>query len=201
MGVHIAIDPVTRIIDLVTPPTGGFVSLAMRREIYSEAKEDWLSTPALRKVRFPLRDPITALVRGVYVGPFVFVDNASGWRIRPYDADHELTINGDFIAADETSPLFIPRAGRTIIVNIVFSARTQTIAVSGNAPWTDIEKAQIRYVLGVDGASLPISTTPDIVNWIFDELIVTHQNSGSVGEAIKVAKDKAAAAFAVAASR
>jgi len=180
VGTHISIDPDTRIIDLLTAPVGGLVTLDMREDIYSEAKEDWIATPSLRKLRFPLRDPITVFVKGVWVGPFVFVDNESGWRIRPYDADHELTINGDFLASDETIPLFLPRSGRTIIGTIVLSARSQTVEVSGNAPWNATEKAQIRYVLGVDGTTIPVTGTPELVNLTLDESLIGHSVSNSL---------------------
>ena len=201
MGTHISIDPDTRIIDLITAPTDGVVSLDMRDDIYSEAKEDWISTAALRKLRFPLRDPITAFVKGVQVGPFVFVDNESGWRIRPYDADHELTITGDFLAVDEAIPMFLPRSGRTIVVSIVLSARSQTVQVSGNSPWDDTEKAQIRFVLGVDGTQSAITTEPGLVDWIFDEDLSGHVVAKSAGKYISVAALKSALASALASAK
>jgi hypothetical protein len=181
VGVHVSLDPVARTIELLTAPVGGFVEIGVARDIYSEAKEDWLTTAALRKLRFPLRDPITAIVRGVQVGPFVFVDNNSGWRLLPYDADHELTLNGDLFPLDEGLPLFIPRAGRTILIYGYLSAKTQTALVAGNAPWTSAEKSQIRYVLGVDGDTAATTEKPGLVNDILDEDVSTHVVADSVG--------------------
>lgn len=200
MGAHISIDPETRIIDLITPPTGSFVILSMARDIYSEAKEDWLANPELRRLRFPLREPVTALVKGVRVGPFVFLDNAAGWRIRPYDANHELTINGDFLATSDAVPLFVSRPGRTILVSVVLSARSQSVQVSGNAPWNELEKAQLRYVLGVDGATLPVTTKPDLVNWLLDEELTEHDTPGTTGELISLAASKATIAATISAA-
>jgi hypothetical protein len=181
VGTHISIDPNTRTIELLTAPVGGLVEIGVARDIYSEAKEDWLANASLRKLRFPLRNPITAIVRGVQVGPFVFVDNASGWRILPYDANHELTIDGDFFPVDETLPMFLSRAGRTIMVFTLASAKTQTALVSGNAPWSTAEKQQIRYQLGVDGDTAATTAKPGLINDIWDEDISLHAIAGSAG--------------------
>jgi hypothetical protein len=185
VGAHISIDPVARTIELLTAPTDGQTEIGVARDIYSEAKEDWLVDASLRQLRFPLRDPITAIIRGVQVGPFVFVDNGAGWRILPYDANHELALTGDLFPLDEDTTLFLPRAGRTIIVFGYLSAKTQTALVSGNAPWTDAEKKNIRYVLGVDGEAAQAAAKPGLVADVLDEDLVTHTVPGSMGLLVK----------------
>lgn len=178
MGTHIDIDPVARTITLITPPVDGLVTLGVARDIYSEAKEDWLANSELRKMRFPLRDPITFIIRGVQAGPFVFVDNENGWRIVPYDANHELALEGDMFPLSDSLPLFTPRTGRTITIFGYLSAKTQTALIeSGTGSWNETEKAQIRYQLGVDGDTTPTTEQSELAEAVWDVILTAAKHN------------------------
>ena len=42
--------------------------------------------------------------------------NDLGWRLLPYDSDHELTLIGNIVPADPDLPIFAARPGRTILI-------------------------------------------------------------------------------------
>ena len=90
----VTFDPGTHIIQIDTAPVNDIVSLDVGTELYSEAKRQWLSNPALNVLRFPMRsiggDEITATQNA---GATFFLQY--GWRIRPYDADHRFIVNGN----------------------------------------------------------------------------------------------------------
>jgi len=130
----ISADPDTRIIDIDIAPTNGEVIVDIPKDLYSALKDDWHSTASLQKMRFPFRtfgDPIGA----ESIGPYVFFDNLSGWRIRPYDQDHDLIMRGNLVPESAvqglTLPTFLSRAGRTIPIFLERSA--QAISVGGSA--------------------------------------------------------------------
>ena len=126
MGAFVTADGDTRIITVTKVPVGGLSSLDAQVDIYSDLKEDWLATPSLQGLKFPLRsfgDPKTPTEQ---IGPYMFLSNDEGWRLRPYDLDHELTINGNIVAEDTTLPLWLGRAGRSIVVLSEQSAQALT---------------------------------------------------------------------------
>jgi len=116
VSAFITIDADARIFDITKVPVGGLSSLDAQVDIYSDLKEDWVATGSLQGLKFPFRsfgDPKTPTSD---IGPYIFMDNTLGWRIRPYDDDHELTIIGNLVAEDTTLPLFLPRVGRQILI-------------------------------------------------------------------------------------
>jgi hypothetical protein len=130
MAAKLTADPDTRIITVTCAPTLGCTELDVVADIYSPLKVDWLTTPSLQVVKFPFRtfgDPKSTTEQ---IGPFVFIDNISGWRMQPYDDDHELLINGNLIAESDVAgldfPLWLKRTGRTIALRQNESAQALT---------------------------------------------------------------------------
>ena len=67
-----------------------------------------------------------------YVAYFLRTDN--GWRIRPYEGDHELTLNGNLYASDINFPIFATTLGNfQVLVKQQLSSLTQTVTDSGIA--------------------------------------------------------------------
>jgi hypothetical protein len=125
----VTFDPVTRVISA----SAGVRSLPVLRDLYSEAKRQWLDDPILRRLAFPFRifggDPLTDTLNA---GAFVFLQNQDGWRIRPDEADHELVIEGNLYAESLTDPMFVPTLGAfTVSIFLERSSLTQTVQVSG----------------------------------------------------------------------
>lgn len=122
---QVTADPDTRIITFTTAPTDGMVSVDVAREIYSQLKLDWLTTPSLQKLKFPFRpvggDPISATE---LIGKYVFLANDEGWKLMPYDADYQLSLVGNIFPEDSSKTLWLSRAGRTITIQVERSAQS-----------------------------------------------------------------------------
>ena len=177
MGTFVTADPDTRIIEVTKVPVGGLSSLDVQIDIYSDLKEDLQSTPSLQGSRFPLRsfgDPKT-LTRTI--GPYVFISNDDGWRMLPYDIDHELTMEGNLVPEDVTIPLYSPRAGRQILVRSEESSQALTVdsglmteVVEGNITLQDslkiINAMAAGMLAGADGTTVTIRDLSDILDRI-----------------------------------
>jgi len=138
MAAKVTADPSTRIFTLTEAPVSNRVTLDMRQDFYSALKDDWFGLVAnLDKNKFPMRSFGDPQGSG-QIGPYVFLDNLTqGWRVQPYDADHELIIVGNLISesavAQVIKPLWLSRPGRTITIREVQSAQALTLetGVSG----------------------------------------------------------------------
>lgn len=80
----------------------GVTELSVRVDLYSDAKEDWLVTPALRKYRFPM-----VPVGGMDTAPGevspLYLYLRGGWRLRPDEANHTLKLtNGALLVYEDT---------------------------------------------------------------------------------------------------
>lgn len=110
MAEKVTFDPINRIIQITqAPDINDQVVIDINKHIYSDGKEDWISNDSLRKLKFPISvvggDPITDAKK---LGATFFINY--GWKIRPYDADHTLIIEGNVYSDDGSSP-FIQTAG------------------------------------------------------------------------------------------
>ncbi len=90
---NVSFDGVNKIIQVTLAPSGGEVELDVKVDVYSDWKE-WLLlsdnskfAPAIRAVG---GDPISGIQS---LGSTFFLIN--GWRIRPYEANHRFTLNGN----------------------------------------------------------------------------------------------------------
>jgi len=117
------------ILDQISP-VGGLVTLDVQVDLYSDAREDWKTNVTLNKMRLCFRttggDPISAVE---VQGAGFFLMNGTGvhggWRIRPFEADHDLILTGNLFADDETLPIFVPTVGAfTVFARNVQSANT-----------------------------------------------------------------------------
>ena len=122
MGAKVTFDLTAFEILVTQAPVDGIVTLNFKIDVYSDGKEDWLTDPVLPRSLFPIRgvggDPVPG---GAMLDPTFFI--AAPWKIRPYDADHELIVVGNVYRDDGVS-IFLPRDSRTIVTTLVttFSA-------------------------------------------------------------------------------
>jgi len=125
MGVKASFDTDNRIIEITEAPALGPGQIVAQQTIdieidfYSDAKEDWKNGVVLRGNIFPFitaESAGDALPAGQVEPAFFRLKNDDGWRILPYDSDHELTLLGNIVPNDPTLPIFAPRAGRTILI-------------------------------------------------------------------------------------
>lgn len=81
----------------------GVTELSVRIDLYSDAKEDWISTPALNKYRFPF-----VVIGGMdtapgEVSPF-YCYLQGGWRLRPDETNHTLKLtDGALLVYEDTT--------------------------------------------------------------------------------------------------
>jgi hypothetical protein len=139
MGAKATFDPVTKLITLTQAPDGnGRVTIDAKIDLYSDAKEDWKTDLNLNKFRFPFTTVGgDDLGGGVQAGAYFFLDNAAGWRIRPYNAAHYLTIVGNLYGKDPAQPIVVPTAGAfSVIVQFERSSLTQQVQTGGGSGLT-----------------------------------------------------------------
>lgn len=104
----------------------GITELDVQIDLYSDAKEDWISDSYLAGFEFPFTtvggEPLTATKSK---GPAFFM--SSGWRIKPFEGDHELQINGDlFSASVPPTPLNTATSG-AFTVSVIFNRTFDSI--------------------------------------------------------------------------
>jgi len=140
MATKVVADPDTRIITVVEAPVDGLASLDVQVDIYSDLKEDWHATPTLQPLRFPFRTFGDYIAAGKQIGPFIFFDNEEGWRMQPYDVNHELVLEGNLVGEAAVlgldSDTWLARPGRTILIQDLLSNQALTLetGVSGLLP-------------------------------------------------------------------
>lgn len=149
MATKVIADPDARLITIVEPPVFGLLELDVVDDIYEPLKDDWHSDASLQKLRFPFRtigDPIGQ----ASIGPYVFLNNTTGWRMQPYDADHEVNLKGNLIPESVVSglsvPLWVSRPGRTIIIPSDRSAQALSID-SGSG--SSLTQQNVRDAMGL----------------------------------------------------
>ncbi|OGT59000.1 MAG: hypothetical protein A3E01_18545 [Gammaproteobacteria bacterium RIFCSPHIGHO2_12_FULL_63_22] len=142
----------------------GITSFDVKIDLYSDAKEHWLAGGAAMGFDFPIRtiggDPVGG---GVFAGDLYFIRD--GWKIRPDEVDHTLSVTGNlFLDAGETGEIFVPTVGDfTVLANMRNS--NLVLAVSGGAgstDWTSTERSQIRHRLGIDGSASAPAADPSL---------------------------------------
>jgi len=130
MATKVTFDPVNKIIQVTLAPTSGIVNLDVKTDIYSDGKEDWLSSSTLSKYRFPIRVVGgNSLPGNRSLGSTFFLQY--GWKIRAYGSDHTLNINGNLYSEDGSSPYTSVLGSFNVsIINLV-SSIVDSISTTG----------------------------------------------------------------------
>ena len=94
----------------------GVTSVDFKTEVYSDAKEDWISDSSLRKYPFPFvsigGNEVTG---GKVIEPTFFL--LGGWQMEPASEDHEVTIFGNVFHDAGLALVKVP-TGYSIVVNL-----------------------------------------------------------------------------------
>jgi hypothetical protein len=128
----------------------GVTELDTRVDLYSDLKEDWLANAANHMgLEFPFRvvggDPLGGTLTA---GAYFFLRNDLGWRIRPFEGDHDLTILGNLFAEDAALPIFVPTLGDfTVSTRLQTSSLTQ-LAETGVSGLTPDESTKLDTIHG-----------------------------------------------------
>ncbi len=110
----------------------GVTSFDVQVDLYSDAKEHWLSDSQARGINFPLRT-VAGDTRsdGSIIEPFYFMRD--GWKIRPDEVDHTLAISGNIeLDAGEAGGLIVPTLGAFTVLATANTTNRGTIS-SGSA--------------------------------------------------------------------
>jgi len=125
--------------DLLIVVKPGFTTLDVKTDIYSDWKEWQLIGDNSKYSQAFIAiggDPIGG---GLYAGSYYFLTN--GWKIRPDEVDHTLTLLGN-IFGEGGAAIITPTLGSyTVAVNVVTSSQAQGIATSGSTAPTSTENA------------------------------------------------------------
>jgi hypothetical protein len=103
-------------------------------------------------------------IPGQYLGTTYFITNS--WKIRPYDADHTLIVEGNMFTEDQSSPFMHTIHDNMVVVQMAYSNLTTTVVVDSSGS----------------------AVTPDAIAtavWNKSLQSAEFSNSGSIGEYIK----------------
>lgn len=100
-----------------------------------------------------------------FLGTTYFLEN--GWRIKPYEGSHTLVVTGNIYTREGTDPFVSTQGNYNVRIMITVSNLIDTVSTSGGggggvADWTDTEKNQIRYRLGIDGETTTPTLQPNL---------------------------------------
>ena len=76
---------------------------------------------------------------GLYIPIYVFLTN--GWRVRPMEANHQLTIVGNLFVAEGGSPLVNTLGSYNVIAQYTVPVQAQAMATSGGSGGLTSEQA------------------------------------------------------------
>jgi hypothetical protein len=154
----------------------GETELDAQRDIYSAWKR-WmveqntydLTSKYLQAIRTIGGDTITATQ---VVSPYFFLLN--GWVLRPYEADHLLTIDGNLFVDGGGNPFTPTVSAFNVTINLLTSSKsiTTTVSVSGGSLLTDQESA---YILNLPSEEL-------IANEVWSETLTGARGQDSAEE-------------------
>lgn len=144
----------------------GETDLDAKIDIYSAWKK-WIINESGVKYLQALRtvggDP---LVGSQTISPYFFLLN--GWRLRPYEGDHRLTLSGNLFEDSGANP-FVPTLGSyNVLINLVTSPQsiTTTIEVSaggGGLSQDDIEQVAQEVWSKLVSSGAPSGTYGELV--------------------------------------
>lgn len=138
------------------------------KDLYSRWK-DWV---ALGNAQFPPAFRTIGgddLGGGKLAGDYYFLNNVDGWRIRPKEASHQLTIGGNLYREDAGLPGIIPTIGTyNVLTQTNLSSLTQTVAVgSGLSAGEQTKLDEIHKIHGLAaGTPLVVDATSRVAGSI-----------------------------------
>lgn len=132
MGAKVTFDSANRLIVVTAAPVNGIVNLDVQVDLYSDMKEDLRASDTLASnpPAFLNSEGGVPTATG-YTGQYFFLNNEEGWRIQPYDSDHELYLVGNLFPIAPAAAWWVSRPGRTIMVSREFSNLAQGIDTGG----------------------------------------------------------------------
>lgn len=119
---------------------------------------------------------------GVFAGSYFFLQTPSGWRIRPREAAHELTIDGNLFVDADGDDLFVPTLGAfQVQIQLTTSSLTQQVAAGATDPVVLDRITDVWRAMGLDPANPAVHRR--------DESIRVPSDGALINQTITVAGD------------
>ena len=136
MGAKLYADTTNKLLVVtLAPDVNGQVNINAQVDVWSDLEEDWESTLALRRFTFPLVAIGGQTISAGQLGTtYVLLDP---WQIAPYEADHDLIIDGNLFTESALVKLVKATAGGyTVSATRNLSTLVEVVesAVSGLTP-------------------------------------------------------------------
>jgi len=179
MGQKVSFNALTKIITVTqTPDADDTITISVKKDLYSDGKEDWVASESLRKYQFPIT-AIGGNLRpdGSAVGATFFIDSA--WKIQPYSANHKMVVQGNLYAVDGTDP-FLNADGYTI--RIVQDISTIIVRIPQEVPALSTEESS--KLMGLPDETVTDQDKSDIAMGVWQ--------TSDAGMILKILKNKRA---------
>jgi hypothetical protein len=141
--------------------TSGTTSLDIRKDAYSRWK-DWMLTDDNSKYLAAFStlggDEIAT---GEFVGDFYFLEN--GWKIKPQEASHVLSVVGNIFSRDGSNPYNSTTGTYNVTIKTKYAALTNQIISAG--------------------ATIDLNLDA-VADAVWDEALSTHTTTGTAGKAL-----------------
>lgn len=138
------------------------------KEIYSRWK-DWVllsdNAKYLQALSVIGGDPLPG---GNYLGSTFFLEN--GWKIRPQEADHSLTVSGNIYTRDGGAPFVTTTGAYNVLISLTVSNIVDTVSTSGSSSLS-----------GTDISNIAANAAAQVWNKTLDNI----NTSNSIGVHIK----------------
>jgi len=132
------------------------------KDMYSRWK-DWVATSDNAKYLPALAvlggDPLPG---GRYLGTTYFIEN--GWKVRPYEGNHQLVVSGNMYARDGSDPFVNTLGSYNVRIMLTVSNLIDTITTGGG-----------------------VGTVAEVANAVWDATQSSHTASGTMGAALAAA--------------
>jgi hypothetical protein len=108
----------------------GITSIDVKIDIYSDWKE-WIVLSD--NAKYP---QVISVIGGdeispsIYLGATFFLEN--GWKIRPYEGNHTLTVSGNLYTRDGSSPFVSTTGSYNVLIKMTTSNLINTVATDGS---------------------------------------------------------------------
>lgn len=150
----------------------GITTISVRDDLYSEWK-NWAILSDNLKYAQAFRtvggDPT---VGDNYVGDYYFLTN--GWKVKPYEDNHILTINGNLYVDGSGNPFASTNGGFNVVISMQTSSLTEKVVVSSSG--ADVTREDITTINNKldtiwDKGISNISSPNTIGKFLFDNIL------------------------------
>jgi hypothetical protein len=165
-------DGIAKIISITESPVDGYVDIDVKIDIYSDWKEWCLLSDNIKYEQALYAVGGDPLPGEKALGTTYFLLN--GWKIRPYEGNHTLNINGNLYAEDGSSPYVQTLATYNVmVINSVSSLVDSTVQQLKEIEYASFnDGVTIDVINGIPGTEYPIGTSETPVDNIEDAVTI-----------------------------